>query len=140
MADKPFDAQIDAWLLKTANRLEGCTKQATQLVIREAQRSDDKGGRMRVDTGFLRNSGKAEIGKLPSGPGEGSKDRQYPEDYGQTTATLARWKIATETLFFGWTANYALKREQKDAFVRMAVIQWQKFVDQATAEMKRRFR
>ena len=64
---KSFSAQVDDWIAKSERLSMAVLQQATQAVINEANTPVAKGGRMRVDTGFLRNSLKANIGSMPSG-------------------------------------------------------------------------
>lgn len=127
---------LDAWVLKVNARIEGVAKTATQRVIHAAQVPTAKGGRMRVDTGFLRNSGVMQIGSMPSGPSEQSEGMGAGGDQ-QVTLAVAGWKL-DGPIYFGWTASYARFRESKDGFLRVAAADWQKFINEATAEMKRR--
>lgn len=133
-----FAAQVNKWVQASQGRMEAVLKQSAQEVIEIAQTPRSKGGRMRVDTGFLINSGKASIGTLPAGrsdnPGVNIGDEW---DDGQVTLTLVRLKPG-QTLYFGWTANYARARENKDGFLRMAAQQWQQIVNKNAAELRRR--
>lgn len=126
------------WTTKTEKRMELIAKESIQRVIEESQKPVAKGGNMRVDTGFLRNSGVAQIGGLPSGPNKNPfKDPNSAPVWDNSSAavTINRLKLG-QTLFFGWTANYAIHRENQDAFVRRAVQNWQQIVNEVTAEAK----
>lgn len=138
MAGK-FSAQVDDWVRKSESRMEGVFKQSVQDVIEDAQKPTAKGGRMRVDTGFLRNSGNASLSGMPSGAAKGSKESSYDWNEGPVLLRINALKLG-QTIWFGWTANYARHRENKDAFLRMAVLKWKKYVESNTAEMKRRIR
>lgn len=132
-----FTAQIDAWVKKSNVRLEYVVKQSTSDLIREAQTPVAKGGNMRVDTGFLRNSGMARIDGLPSGASVNPNPdvRLGDFDFAETSITINRWKIG-EVLYFGWVANYARYRENRDGFMRRAAQNWQQHVNKSVNEAK----
>jgi hypothetical protein len=133
-----FSADVNKWIRASQGRFEAVLKQSAQDVINIAQTPRAKGGRMRVDTGFMINSGRASIGVMPVG--ESRKPSGYDKkefDDGQVILTLARLRPG-QVLYFGWTANYALIRENKDGFLRMAVQQWQQIVNKNAAELRRR--
>lgn len=123
-----FEKQVTAWSRKSESRMEAVFKTAVQDMIEDAQLPVDKGGRMRVDTGFLRNSGVAGINKIP----EGSSD---PANMAKVALIINKAKIG-DTIYFGWTANYARYRESKDAFMRMAAQKWGRFVKVAARRIK----
>ena len=135
-----FAAQVSKWVQASEARMEAVLKASAQEVIEIAQTTTAKGGRMRRDTSFLVNSGKASIGGLPSGESRQPKGYTGGDwDDGQVTLTLVRLKPG-QTLYFGWTANYARAREHKDGFLRMAAQQWQQIVNKNAAELRRRIR
>jgi hypothetical protein len=132
-----FSASVGAWVQASQGRMQAVLRQSIQDVIEDAQTPVAKGGRMRVDTGFLRNSGQAGIGQMPRGPSVNTGEA--PSSEGDVTLTLARLKPG-DTLYFGWTANYARTREHKDGFLRMAVQKWQQIVNKNAAELRRRIK
>lgn len=134
-----FSAEVAAWCKKAEGRLEAVMKTAAQDLAESANTPTEKGGRMRVDTGFLRGSIAANIGTMPSGPSLRPKDAR-PGQFSpqEITITIARWNPATQTLCVGWTANYAKWRELHDGFLEAAVQKWPQFVNAAVAEAKRR--
>lgn len=134
-----FTTQLDAWVKKSEKRVELVFKESFSRVVDEAQKPVAKGGNMRIDTGFLRNSGQAAIGGLPSGPDKNPGVKQPDWNNSEIITTINRLKLG-QTIFFGWTANYAIHRENKDAFVRRATQNWQMIVNQVTAEAKARIR
>ena len=104
------------------------------------------GGRLRVDTGFLRASLMASTAAMPSisptaRPVEGGK---YVYNEGQVEAVIAGAEVG-DTLYSGYTASYAAAREfgargqPPDAFVRMAAQNWGMIVDRNTAKVKAAF-
>lgn len=113
-------------------------KQSIQDLIEEASLPQRKGGKMHVDTGFLRSSGVAAINKVPEGQAEGRR-RQAGEkgvlleyskyDAGTTVQNALINLKPNDTFYFGWTARYALIREIYDGFLESACDKWQFFLD-----------
>ncbi|MEM7675134.1 MAG: HK97 gp10 family phage protein [Myxococcota bacterium] len=141
-----FEAQVDAWVRKSERRMEAIRKEAAQRVIQEALRPVGEGGRMRVDTGFLRASGQISTASMPriDLAATPSEEATYTVDEGAIAAVIAG-ADAEDTIYFGFTASYAAAREYgargqaPDAFVRGAADQWQTIVRTVTAEAKARF-
>lgn len=107
---------------------------ATQSVIEDAQTLTTKGGRMRIDTGFLRGSGQASLNGWPNGPSRQEDGiGRYDADLVIAGAHLG------DIIHFGWTANYARHREELDGFMGIAVSRWQLYVRKAITEAKARF-
>lgn len=138
-----FSAAVDAWCKKTEDRMTRIWKQSTQDVINEAQKTVGAGGRMRVDTGFLRASGRASTSEMASinpsaRPQEGQR---YSFDEGEVATVIASAELGM-TIYFGYTASYAGYREYgangqpPDAFVRTAAAQWQPIVSKNIARAK----
>ena len=96
-------------------------RQTVQDVIADAQRPTAQGGRMRVDTGFLRNSLATSL--------NGSTALSGPDGY---ILVVAGMKV-TDTLTAGWTASYAAHREygargqSPDYFMRGAAQKFEAF-------------
>ena len=128
-----FSAQVDKWTRKTADRLERVFKKAAQDTFELAQVPVGKGGRMRVDTSFLRNSGQASLSGLPSGPSK--KEDGMPQN--DDALVLLGAKLG-DTITYGWTANYAEFRNFKDGFLTDAIQKWQQTVDKVVKEAKAR--
>lgn len=120
-----FKAQVDEIVRQNKTKIDALIRQSVNDLVEDAQVSTAKGGRMRVDTGFLRNSGQMSLTGMPSGPTRGDEGKSYSEPVYQ--ATLARVK-AGDTIYFGWTAAYAGPREFHDAFLEGALQKWQQIV------------
>ena len=130
-----FEAQIRDFAEKTERELLAVSRGATQDVIDDMQKPRAKGGRMRVDTGYLRNSLEASGSGLPAvksgGPADGAT---YSGGEANVMAFIAGLLLGG-VAYFGYTASYASAREYgargqaPDAFVRGAVQKWQAFVD-----------
>jgi len=122
-----FEDQVTGYAKEYRQRINATAKKAVELVVADAQRpgpaigppsSAGDGGRMPVVTNNLRGSISAAIGSMPRGGG--------------VAATLIRWSpIKGETLYVGWTANYARAMEYRYGFMRGAVERWDEFVKKA---------
>jgi hypothetical protein len=130
-----FTASIDKFIAKSEARLEAVVKDAAQSTINEAQTTTGKGGFMRRDTGFLVNSGMASIGTLPVGESK-NLGTQLPEWNPQSIASaLLQWDL-NSPFYFGWVANYARARENKDGFMRRAAQNWPQNINESVAKVK----
>lgn len=130
-----FVAEVDEIIRNVDARLTAVMRQSFQDVIDDAQTPVSKGGRMRVDTGFLRASGRVGFGGMPGGPSRGEKSGRYGYDESSVELALAQAEPGV-TLFFGWSAAYAAPREAKDGFLAGAVARWQEFVSKNVERVK----
>ena len=122
---------IAEWVAKSEARLNAVWKTAAQDIVREIQTPRAKGGRMPVQTSFLRNSFSADINKTPSGNGNSA----YTS--GPISIVINRAKIG-DTVVFGFAAQYAIFVEAKYSFVRHAAQNWQQIVIKAAQKVKTR--
>lgn len=145
MANLNFSTKIAAWAEKIEGATEAIFKDAAQEVVSEMQKPVSQGGRMRVDTGFLRASLMASTSAMPAinraaRPADGGS---YAGD-GQIEAVLSGASLG-DTLYFGYTASYAAHREYgangspPDAFVRSAAQNWQGIIAKSAAKAKAAF-
>lgn len=139
-----FKAEVDKWVTEVESRLVAVTRSAVGDLINEAQTSTAKGGKMPVDTGFLRSSGLSNLNSLPAGASQKQLTTPLsypsPDDYttqGKVSVDLARLTIK-DTFYFGWTAEYANAMEVKYGFVGSAVQNWQSYVTKRAEELMRR--
>lgn len=126
---------IGALLDKYERQMTYVAKDATQSVVAAAQLERNQGGKLPVDTGFLRSSIAAALGTIPSGPVKGDPNRRYPA--GTIGAQLIRWKPAQENIYVGWSAVYARKMEYRYGFLRSATQRWDSFVNESTLRAQR---
>lgn len=149
MPRKSFSASVNDWARKASGRMEMVFKESVQRTLSDAQTPVAQGGRMPVDTSFLRNSLAASLDGMPSGPsrpGEGSGD---PAEVG---LVIARARLGG-TIWAGWTAAYARRIEYgftgPDAlgrvynqsgvgFLETAAQKWPSTVNAVVAEARRR--
>ena len=132
-----FKAQVDDFIKDSNARALAVFQAAAQDVIQDAQIIDDKGGNMPLDTSFLVNSGQASIDVLPIGPDVRPKNYvQQDWNPSETVTTINRVKLG-DTLYFGWTANYARYMENRFKFMRSAAQLWPEHVSKRAAEFKK---
>lgn len=117
----------------TDERLTALVRQTTQDMVNGANTAIAKGGRMRVDTGFLRASGKMSLTGVPSGMTRGSSDKKYRLRESTVITSLANFKLG-QSIYYGWTADYAEIRELKDGFLETEL---QNFTRYANANMRK---
>ena len=127
-------AQLDAWAAKAKGRTETVLRTAVSDMVEDMQETTSQGGRMRVDTGFLRNSINAGAGTVPSGPSDARVDEQGAS---HNVFTVINTWDGKQPLYIGYSANYAAHRELYDGFVEGAVQKWPEFVDDALTKAKR---
>ncbi len=138
---RSFSAVVDDWVNAVPERVEAVRKQAFQETIKIAQKPRAKGGNMRVDTGFLRASGQVTLNTPlltteanPYKPGKGVQVRYNNMDVSVKIASAT----PKDKMYFSYTANYAVPRERKDGFVRVAAAQWPATVRRVANNLARR--
>lgn len=129
-----MNKDIASFTEKYETRLKRVFGASVQELAEEANEPMAKGGKIRVDTGFLRSSLKGQRHRMPSGEREPRKGQTYSKtdslDGAQESSLLAellKWK-AGDKFYLGWSANYARVREYKDGFVRTAAQRWEQIV------------
>ena len=136
-----FSKDLERITAQYRRRLNFVARDATLRTYNAAQQAVAKGGRMRIDTGFLRASAAAKLGSMPAGPSTNPTGRNYPEGSSAGQAVepmLIRWVPADESFYIGWTANYARWRNYRDNFVGGATERWQEFVRRSVNEAMRK--
>ena len=122
-----FAASLKGFKDRTLDKVEAVFKQSVQEVIADAQVPVAKGGRMPVDTGFLRNS-------MVSGL-NGSTSLTGPDSYALVIAQAG----LDDVIFAGWTAEYARHVEYGARgrpgrfYMRGAAQKWQTIVNKNAA-------
>jgi hypothetical protein len=135
-----FGNQVRAFAEKAKQRQEAIFRESAQAVMDQANTPEGKGGKLPVDTGFLRNSVVA------------SKDGPATSESGEPALVFAALQLG-ESVWAGWTAAYALRMEHgfsgKDSlgrqyeqkgkgFMRAATQNWDFIVNEVTAKVKAR--
>ena len=128
-------ATLDQWTKKTERRIDAVLKDATQSVIAVAQVSREKGGRMPVITGNLRNSLQSSIAGGASGEGK--------ESYIMVAGNMKGGDLATFTwgnddVPYAAAVNNGAQGRPGAHFVEGAVDQWPAIVRASIAKAKAR--
>ena len=124
-------AQLPGLIARYQHRLDAVVKQSAHDVAQIAQTPVAKGGRMPVDTGFLRNSFASSL--------MGGTALTGPDSYVMVAGAMKAGDVAS----FGWTAEYAAhveygtSRMQGRHYMAGAVDQWQAVVRAAVARALR---
>lgn len=149
---KSFTDQVRDMVGDSKTALKGVVRASIQDVINEAQKpgpsvarpSGGKGGRMPVDTGFLRASGAGSLTGWPSGVSNkpANIDRAeltYTYIDGDVRAEIAKLDIG-DTFYFGWTAEYALALNVRYGFLDAALQNWPMYVNKRAKEASKRMK
>jgi hypothetical protein len=144
MPQGSFSAKVSAWVKETKERRVAVYRESAQRIVDIMQTPMAAGGRMRVDTGFLRSSIRAAIGTAnfatmakPVG------QLKFTYDAAAISLVIAGADI-TDPIEVVYTANYARAREYNpngqtpDRFVAMAAQQWVRVVDEVCREAQAR--
>ena len=139
-----FSANVDAWVKKTKGAMENVFKQSVQDVIIDMQTTDDRGGNLPFDLGFLRSSLRITL----NSPASGLMQREGAEaSYRWTEETSFSLTIAgagiEDSIYAVYLADYAQHQEYGTArmpgkhFRDLAVQKWQQIVSANVAKAKR---
>lgn len=137
MAGGTFEADVRLMINNAKQNLLIVAQASIQDVVNAAQLARAKGGRMPIDTGFLRASGQGSFTGLPTGPTIGESKVKFFYDDGSSpsyTVQLTGLKLGG-TFYFGWTAVYAKYMNNYYGFLDVAVQRWQEFVDKNVAKV-----
>lgn len=141
--NKNFNGKINKFVANTEQLMLDVTTNALQNLIEESSTPVEAGGKMPVDTGFLRLSGTGAINELPKGETEGRQRLPgevgviYKSDpSGSVGGILPKLKLG-DTFYYGWTARYAIYQEFKHGFLVSACAKWQNFIDNSIRKLKK---
>lgn len=140
-----FSATVADWCEEVEGATEAVFKESVQELIRIAQTPKKSGGRMPIDTGFLRASLLGSTSMMPTidptaFPPDDAAPNSIPYTGEEITTVIISHQLGTP-LYFGWTAAYAAYREYgannipPDAFMRTAAQQWPQIVAAKEAEL-----
>lgn len=152
MADN-FSAQVHDIIRRNTRLMTAVVQESTQDLINETQKPKGKGGKMPLDTGFLRASGRLSLTGVPTGPTRPAT-KAAPKIKGlrgaakrSHEAKRARSNVSADSvsvggvelggsIYWGWTAIYARRQELKNGFLSSNLRNWQKFVDGAVRKLR----
>jgi hypothetical protein len=147
MADT-FAATVSDWCHGVEGAVEDIVKESVQELVSIVRTPRKQGGRMRIDTGFLRASLMASTSQMPSinpaaNPPADAKPNSVPFNAGPIELVILGSEVG-DTIYIGYTAAYAAHREygangqEGDAFVRTAAQRWPAIVAGKEAELRAR--
>lgn len=134
-----FEAQIHAWTEQSRLRMMAVARDAAQEVTEQVLKPRAKGGRMPVDTGYLRNSAHADINVMPEGDSFYDSSDAAGERVAESTASAILRFQAGDKYYLGFTANYARYMEAKYAFIRLAAQNWDRTVSESVRRVRRQY-
>jgi len=134
-----FQAAVDDWTRQTEARLLAVYRESSKRVISNCQK------RIPVDTGYARAS--IQVSLEGFAPTEAKTTREAEATYGDTTpiavAVIAGANLQ-DTIFVGWTANYAIflenghSQQAPSGFVAISAQEWPTIVAEVIEEAKER--
>lgn len=133
-----FTTQVDQIVVNTKEKMLAVMRNSLQETVQTMQVPVAKGGKMRVDTGFLRSSGAASLQGLPNGVSENPGKTPHSWNGVNLELTLANMKIG-DSFYWGWTAKYAKYREAYDGFMEAALQNWQNQVNSSVNKIRKMF-
>jgi len=142
-----FDRDINKLADRYKRRMRAVVQESTQRTVAMAQEvgpsvanpDANAGGRMPVDTGFLRASGGAALESPPTGP---TKNQTGAKVTGQVSGQplpviLSTWQPGQD-IYWGWTASHARFMESRYGFARGAAEKWPDTVKEVTRIVSKR--
>lgn len=146
MGQRSFTAQVSQWAAKSENRVRAVFRESAQRVVSDMQTPRGEGGRMRVDTGFLRASLQASLSGMPQTDANSKPTKGATYSWQETDVSLVILGADLgDTIYVGYTAAYAAAREYgargqaPDAFVRTAAAKWPQHVQAVIQEARARY-
>ena len=146
MSTGTFDLKVSKVCLELKEELLGAVKNAIRNTVEEAQKPRNDGGKMPVDTGFLRWSGTASLNKVPTGLLEGRlrgkgevgvlPEYKLGNEGGKMLNTCLIDMKVGDTFYFAWTARYAYYQEMKCGFMESAVMNFGSYLDKELRRLK----
>lgn len=140
MSNSNFKANVDKFILDTEDRIMAVVKKSIDDLVKDASKPVKDGGRMPVDTGFLRLSGTGAINQLPEGEGKG-RERQpgetgviYKSDPSGSILPLLQKLKWGDTFYYGWTAVYANVQNVRYAFLDSPAQNWYYYIKKNTQQ------
>lgn len=145
-----FSQQVNAWVRASKERMLAVRNQSIEELVEEIQTPVAKGGRMPVDSGYLRASFVAVLGRAKlqasskptvvgkAGLARADLPRFSAPEAGALTLVLLSAKL-TDAITVGWTANYAAYVEfgargrPARRFASLAIQRWPQIVESVAA-------
>lgn len=127
-----FSNDIRRFNQAAVERYKSVYRNSVQELGRTANTPQAQGGRLNVDTGFMRNSQAYALNQMPSGPSQNETNSPVNDRMGDgPILILGRWQPG-DTVYIGYTAFYSRHQEYQTGFVRSAAQQWDDIVERNT--------
>lgn len=120
---------------KAKDRSAAIFRQSVQELAEQSNTPIEQGGKTPVDTGFLLASQAGSRIGMPYGPTKGARDQVYRTPFGGPIALVASQANLGDTVWIGWTAEYAGFMEARYGFMRSGAQNWPQTVARVTAEV-----
>jgi HK97 gp10 family phage protein len=139
---KTFTAQVDEWVRESEARMLAVVKESVKRIRDRMQKTVAKGGRMPVDTGFLRSTLQAGINMPRPGPTE-NPGGVHTYNEADTTLVIEGVEFG-DAIYMTYSANYAryveygARGKPGQGFVRLATQRWKQTVSQVAIEARNR--
>jgi len=133
-----FSADVGSWVRQSEKRIKAVRNEAAQTMASEIRKPVSQGGRMKIDTGYLRASLMGSTSQMPSINPEGVPGEGQTYSAGDEIALVIAGASITDTIYMGFTAAYARPREYLDGFVRLPAQRWQQIVQETVLKLKSR--
>ena len=133
-----LSADVRRFAEKAKQRNLAIFRQSVQELAERSNVPIAQGGKMPVDTDFLRASQGASRVGLPYGPTKGQKDMVYQTPFSGPIALVTAQAVLGDTIWVGWTAEYAIYMEARYGFMRSEAQNWTYTVERITAEVRTR--
>lgn len=131
-----FSAQVDYHVRKARDAMLTVVKESTSRLAEQAQTTVNEGGKLPIDTGYLRASFVATINAgPPAGRQRPAGDATYTYDGTPIDLAINAMNLG-DVLTMAWTANYAVYMEYRYGFMRSAQQNWPVIVRQVTREVQ----
>ena len=145
MASLTFADQVSEWVEAVEGATEAVFREAVQDLFETAQTPVGAGGRLPLDTGYLRASFQVSTTAMPpiSTSARPANGQSYSYTGQEVTAVLATAQLGV-TVFGGYTASYApfvefgARGRAPAAFVRTAAQRWPQIVRSKETEVQSR--
>jgi hypothetical protein len=124
---KSFGDVVDDWVTKTEVEMQRILQASVRGLVEEVTRPQSEGGNLPVVTGNLRNSGAVSTAGPVTYNFVTKKFRNSTESVLNATEKIEPGM----SVFIGFQAPYAMKVEEKTAFMRLVAQRWPQIVAEA---------
>lgn len=135
-----FSAKVDSWISKSEVLMTEVARESIQRLLEKVQTPKAQGGRMPVQTGFLRSSMVVTLNTPHVGFSQRVKGKMYDYPFDQYLMTINNFKLG-DKVFAVFASAYAIHQEYGTSrmpgnfFVRTAAQEWPQTVNGVVREL-----